>query len=251
VHWSDSGLVLSARRHGESSLVVSILTESHGRHGGLAKGGTGRSGRGLYQPGNHVDCEWHARLPDHLGNWRVELRRGFAAEVLDEPPALTALSSVCALLDRIVPEREPHAGLFGATHILLLSIAQGEAHWPELYIRWELGLLAELGFGLDLGTCAATGVAKDLTHVSPRSGRAVSREAAAPYRERLFPLPAFLTGGRGGPPANDVAIDIAQGLALTGFFLERRILQPQGGRLPAARTRLVEQLVKRTSISGI
>jgi DNA repair protein RecO (recombination protein O) len=251
LHWSDTGIVLSARRHGETSLIVHLLTEQHGRHAGVAKGGAGKGARGLYEPGNEVNCEWQARLQDHLGNWRAELKQPLAASLLDRPPELSALSAACALLDRAVPEREPHPGLFRATQLLFAALLQSEAHWPELYIRWELGLLAELGFGLDLSACAATGVTSGLTHVSPRSGRAVSAAAAGPYREKLFPLPGFLAGGRGGPPANHVAQDLRDGLQLTGFFLERRVLDPHGSRLPAARARLIEQLLRPPAASAI
>jgi DNA repair protein RecO (recombination protein O) len=251
VHWSDAGIVLSARRHGENSLVVQVLTEQHGRHGGLAKGGLGKAARGLYQPGNHLACEWSARLPEHLGNWHGELRRAVAADLLDRPAELLALSAACAMLTQAAPEREPHPGLFHATALLLDALAKADDHWPELYVRWELGLISELGFGLDLSSCAATGATDSLTHVSPRSGRAVSAAAAGPYKERLFRLPQFLAAGRGGPPAKDPAAELHDGLALTGFFLDRRLFQPHGHKLPQARARLVEHFAKAASASGI
>lgn len=251
MHWSDRGIVLSARRHGETSLVVNLLTLNHGRHAGLAKGGAGKAGRALYQPGNELACEWSARLADHLGNWKVEARRLWTAGLLDDPPRLSALSSACALVDATLPEREPHPALYGATHVLLAALAADDAHWPEVYVRWELGLLTELGFGLDLETCAATGGTDDLTHVSPRSGRAVSSAAALPYGKKLFRLPAFLSGGRGGAPANDPEADIRDGLALTGFFLHRNLFHPHQRKPPAARQRFVERFGKTSTISGI
>ena len=249
--WSDSGFILAAKPYGESSLLVSLLTEAHGRHAGLVKGGATRRNSGLYQSGNEVLGEWRARLAEHLGNWRLELKTPWSAGLLDTPDRLAALSAACAMADAALPEREPHPAVHAGFRILLAALDVDSDDWPLVYVRWELGLLAELGFGLDLDHCAATGAIEDLTHVSPKSGRAVSAAAAAPYREKLFRLPGFLAGGRGGPPANDAMADIRDGLALTGFFLERHVFQPHRQALPTARARLLERIAKASAITGI
>lgn len=242
MHWNDDGIVLAARRHGETSAVLHLLTRSHGRHGGLVRGGAGRRMRGLLQPGNELTVEWRGRLAEHLGSFTLELKASRAAALLDDAARLCAVSAACALTEAALPEREPHAPLYDAFVALLDALADGDtAAWPAVYVRWELGLLAELGFGLDLGECAASGATEDLTHVSPKSGRAVSAAAARPYRDALLRLPSFLAAGRGGPPAADSAADIRDGMALTGFFLERHVFGPQHQALPPARGRLLER----------
>ena len=234
--------MLSARRHGENATVVNLLTHEHGRHAGLARGGQGRTARGLYQPGNHVSARWRGRLPEHLGNWNAELITGFAAAVMDESGKLTALSAACAMLEAALPEREPAQKVFTDSLAFVEALAADSdgtsPRWLEAYARWELQLLADLGFGLDLSVCAATGTTENLVFVSPKSGRSVSAEAGAPYREKLLDLPAFL----GSEERADLpAIRLA--LRLTGYFLERHVFVPQGRAMPPARTRLVEALV--------
>ena len=240
MEWSDTGIVLSARRHGENAAVVSLLTEHHGRHAGLVHGARGRRARGLYQPGNTLAARWQARLAEHLGRYTCELVRARASLVLDDPPRLAALAAVCALTEATLPERLPYPQVYGDTGRLLDTLEAGE-RWAEAVVRWELALLAELGFGLDLSACAATGVVEDLAYVSPRSGRAVSREAAEPYAEKLLPLPPFLT-----KPEDDgthaAAADIVAGLRLTGWFFEKHVFGGQGGRMPAARERFIDRL---------
>lgn len=243
--------MLAVRRHGEAAGIVSLLTRDHGRHLGLARGAFGKRLSGVLQPGNAVSCTWSGRLAENLGTFRIELGRALLAPLLDDPNRLAALSAATALVELALPEREPHPSLYDGLTALLLALDDGAETWPAVYVRFELGLLAELGFGLDLTECAATGARQDLTHVSPRSGRAVSAGAAVPYAGRLLRLPSFLTGGAGGPPANDPAHDIADGLALTGFFLEQRVLGPQGQGLPPARTRLVDRLVGKSATSGV
>jgi DNA repair protein RecO (recombination protein O) len=232
VEWRDQAIVLSARRHGENALVVHVMSENHGRHAGLVPGGASRRRRGLFQPGNGIACRWRARLEEHLGTLTAELLRAHAAPLLDQPARLAGLAAACALLDAALPEREPHPAVYRA--LVALLDALGDEHsapdWGAAYVGWELGLLAELGFGLDLSACAATGAADDLAWVSPRSGRAVSAAAGARYRDRLLPLPAFLAGAT--PRA---AAEVVAGLTLTGHFLARA-----DGPLPAARDRLVE-----------
>ncbi len=238
MEWTDTGIVLSARRHGEHAAVVSLLTEHHGRHAGLAPGARGRRGRGLYQAGNTLSARWRARLPEHLGNWTCEPLRLRAATLLDDPLRLAALSAACALADATLPERHPYPAVYGMLTSLVETLAEGGC-WRGTLVRWELALLAELGFGLDLSVCSATGTTEDLAYVSPRSGRAVCRTAGAPYAKKLLPLPPFLLAADAPPPAN---ADIVAGLRLTGWFLERRIFAEQGGTMPPARHRLIERL---------
>lgn len=241
MEWSDEGLVLSARRHGENATVVAVLTRDNGRHAGLARGGQGAKARGLYQPGNHVSARWRGRLPEHLGNWTCELIAGFAATVMEEPGKLAALSAACAMLESALPEREPVPTVYADSLAFVGTLAAENGtkpYWPEAYARWELQLLADLGFGLDLSACAATGSTENLVFVSPKSGRSVSAEAGQPYRDKLLDLPAFLTAA--AAPSDPASILAA--LRLTGYFLERHVFAPQGRTIPPARTRLVEAL---------
>lgn len=239
MHWSDEALLLSVRPHGETAAIAELFTRSHGRHLGLVHGGRSRRLRPVLQMGNHVDATWKARLPDHLGHVSLELRRAHAAAAMESALTLAGLGSLCALA-RLLPERDPHPELFEIT-LFVLTYFDDSTVWPALLVRWELKLLDELGFGLDLATCALTGGKDELTHVSPRSGRSVSREAAAPYAERLLALPAFLTNGRRAPisPA-----DVAAGLALTGHFIGARLLAPRGLPMPDARDRLPALLAR-------
>lgn len=239
MQWSDEGIVLTARKHGETSLIVTLLTRDHGRHAGLVRGGAGRRSRGLYQPGNVLTADWHARLPEHLGTYRCEMVRAHAADLLSERLPLMALESAAALVETTLPEREPHTALFAGLKDLVAALKT--PGWEAAYVRWELDLLAELGFGLDLTACAATGTTEGLAYVSPRTGRAVSTAAAAPYRDRLLKLPAFLTDRDGVPPSAD---DLRAGLDLTGHFFERDIFPSLERRVPAARGRLVDAMIR-------
>ncbi|MDP6343179.1 MAG: DNA repair protein RecO [Alphaproteobacteria bacterium] len=246
MNWSDEGFVLSVRRHGESSAIVNLLTRQHGRHAGLVRGGGGRRLRGVLQPGNEVAATWRARLSEHLGSFTVELQRARAAALLASGDRLAGLTAAVGVVAAALPEREPHPALFEGFTALLDALADSPA-WPAVYVRFELGLLAELGFALDLSRCAVTGATEDLAFVSPRLGRAVSRAAAAPYRERLLPLPPFLLGAQAGDLE---AGQILDGLALTGHFLESQIFTPHNQPLPAARTRLVDRISRTTTTSG-
>lgn len=228
--WADDAVVLSARPHGETSTIVQLLTRTHGRHAGLVRGGQGSRLRGIYQAGNRVSANWSGRLPEHLGTLECELVSSYAARVMDDSDRLGALSAATAVCEGAMAEREPHPGCFEGL-VALLDALEGE-HWAEVYVRWEVALLAELGFGLDLSACAGGGENDQLAYVSPRSGRAVSLSAGTPYREKLLNLPAFLVGrGEGG------RAEVAEGLALTGFFLERHLFHPHDKALPSARQR--------------
>jgi DNA repair protein RecO (recombination protein O) len=237
MNWSDEGIVLSVRPHGETVAVVELLTRSHGRHLGLVHGGRGRRLRPVLQIGNHVEVTWKGRLPEQLGFFTVELRKGYAATAMEDTLALTGLGSLCALA-RLLPERDPHPDLYEVT-LFVLGYLDDNGIWPALYVKWELNLLAELGYGLDLTTCAATGSSEGLVWVSPKSGRAVSAAAGEPYRDRLLRLPSFLIGDRSGDVTGR---DVLDGLALTGSFLNSRVLAPRDLTMPEARHRLVAAL---------
>jgi DNA repair protein RecO (recombination protein O) len=236
MEWSDDAIVLSSRTHGETAMVLELLTRDHGRHLGLVHGGASRRVKPALQPGNSVHVQWRARLEEQLGSFTCELARSRAGELMDSRAALAGLNAFTAMASAAMPEREGHAPVFLGGEILLdAMMGDDPAHWLPLYVRWEAGLLEALGFGLDLSECAATGVKTDLTYVSPRTGRAVSRDAAGIYANRLFRLPDYLTQARAGEPASD---DIAAGLALTGHFLLERVLRPHGKEMPPARLRL-------------
>jgi len=243
MEWRDKGFVLSARRHGESGLIVELLTKEHGRHAGLVRGGQSPRRRAVVQPGNSVAASWRGRLPQHLGTLDCELIDAHAARFLDDPDRLAALGAATSLLLAALPEREPQGDLYASLAGLLEALDSGE--WAQSYVAWECDLLAGLGFGLDLGSCAATGTSDDLAYVSPRTGRAVSRAAGLPYHDKLLPLPGFLW--REGPASR---AEIVAGLALTQYFLLHHVLAPHGGKLPEARERLAERM-RRSATAGI
>lgn len=236
IEWVDTAFVVAARRHGESGLIVELLTREHGRHLGLVRGGQSPKRRSVLQPGNAVAATWRGRLPEHLGTVGCELLRANAAPLLDRPDPLAALASATALIAVALPEREPHADVF-AGFAALLAALDSAVDWPRHYVRWECDLLASLGFGLELTRCAATGATGDLAYVSPRTGRAVSRGAGRPYHDKLLPLPEFLQHEAAATQA-----DIAAGLRLTEYFLRHHLLLPQGRNLPAARTRFADRM---------
>lgn len=242
MEWRDTGIVLSARRYGESGILLSLLTAERGRHHGLVRGGAGKSARGLYQPGNVLSVLWKARLEEQLGLFSCELLEATAAAVLGDADRLAALSSACALTEAVLAERDPHQTLYDASLALMAVLSlDGPAEaraWAEAYVQWELLVLAEMGFGLDLSACAATGGTERLAWVSPKTGRAVSSEAGQPYADKLFPLPSFLTNAAEAA----TPVDILKGLRLSGWFIERYLLEPHHRRLPPARDRLLNRL---------
>ena len=237
MHWSSDAIIIGARPHGETSAIVEVFARSHGRWRGLARGGLSRRMRPVLQPGNIVSLTWRARLEDQLGHFAIEPRRLTAGRLMDDPLALAGLSALMGQL-HFLPEREPHPALHDAA-MLILEHLQERGIWPALLARFELRLLADLGFGLDLSACAATGQRHDLAWVSPRSGRAVCAAAGEPYRGRLFPLPAFLLIP--GAPAPE-AQDVLAALNLTGYFLHRRICAPRGLCLPLERQWILDHL---------
>lgn len=234
--FTSEAIVLQARKHGESSAILETFTRGQGRHNGLVRGGTGRRMRPLLQPGNIVDLEWRGRLEEHLGYYTVEIVEALAGTFMEDRLSLAGLNSIAALLREMLPEKQPLAELYDVTRIVLERLDDPDV-WPALYVRWESVLLQALGYGIDLSQCAATGETQNLTHVSPRSGRAVSEEAAQPYLDKLFRLPPFL---RGEPVAT--AEDVADGLRLTGHFLETRVQWERNRTLPEARRIMVDRL---------
>jgi DNA repair protein RecO (recombination protein O) len=236
--WTDEGILISARPLGEAHAVAEFFTAGHGRHLGLVRGGRSRRMRPLLQPGNVVSLVWRARLSDYLGSFTVELMEPHAARVLDDEAALAALGSLTVLAKHL-PERDPHRDLYLGTLEVLRALDDAKL-WPALLARWELVLLQDLGFGPDLSDCVLTGVQSDLAFVSPKSGRAVSREGGAPFRDRLLQLPRFLLED----DAETTPSDILAGFALTGHFLERDVLAPQGLTLPQSRERCLTLLAR-------
>lgn len=234
IEWRDEGTVLAVRPHGETSAIVEVFTQGHGRHAGLVRGGASRRLRGTLQPGTRVAAVWTARLEDHLGNYRLEPLRSRSALVLADRLALAGLAAVTAILTRSLPERDAHPRLYARTEALLDLLGEGDV-WPLAYLQWELALLEETGFGLALDSCAVTGSATDLVYVSPKSGRAVSRNAAGDWAPKLLPLPPVLRG-----EGQAAAEDIAAALGTTGWFLAERLAGEAG--LPAARARLVDAI---------
>ena len=233
MQWTDEGIVLGVRRLGESGVILELMTQERGRHLGLVRGGTGARLRGVLQPGNSLRATWRARLDDHLGHYLVEGINLRAAGILTAAHAVHGVTHLAALC-RLLAEREPHAGIH-ATLEQILDALDDAAVVGAMVARFELAFLAELGFGLDLSSCAATGVKDDLIYVSPRSGRAVSGAAGKAYREKLLRLPSFLRTDT--EPAS--AADLADAFALTGFFLDRHAFAPRGLAVPDARSRFV------------
>jgi DNA repair protein RecO (recombination protein O) len=235
MEWTDEGIVLGVRRHGEANAILELMTREHGRHLGLVRGGAGSRLRPVLQPGNTIRAVWRARLDEHLGHYAVEGLRLRAAGFLPVSYALYGLTHLCALA-RLLPERDPHRALQAELELILDRFDSPERAAIEV-ARFELRLLAELGFGLDLAQCAATGARHDLTYVSPKSGRAVSRAAGEAWQDRLLRLPAFLASAS---PANAVSLDdLVDAFALTAFFLDRHVLEPRGLALPDARGHFV------------
>ncbi|MBU6235877.1 MAG: DNA repair protein RecO [Alphaproteobacteria bacterium] len=234
--FQDNGIVLAARPHGEGAAVVTLLTEKLGRHAGYVHGGMSSTRlRAQLQPGALLTVGWNARTEGQLGSYTVEDASGPNPATLDDAAALAALQSVCTTLERALPERESHPALFAGTLALLDMLGHDREIWGAALVFWELSLLRELGFGLDLSKCAVTGTTENLVYVSPKSGRAVSLEAAGPYKEKLLPLPAFLRGEGGVDAA-----EIVSGLKLSGYFLEHRLYAHTTHALPEPRQRLPE-----------
>ncbi|MGY3575895.1 DNA repair protein RecO [Bradyrhizobium sp. USDA 4504] len=248
MEWTDEGIVLGVRRHGESSAIVELLTREHGRHLGLVRGGASSRMRPLLQPGNSVTAVWRARLDEHLGMYALEGTRLRAATLLGSSHAVYGVTHLAALA-RLLPERDPHEDIYEMLEGTLDDFEDAGVAAVHL-IRFELAMLTELGFGLDLENCAATGETTDLIYVSPKSGGAVSRAAGEPWRDRLLPLPAFLREGAGG--ANSWSDqDLLDGFQITGLFLLRHVLEPRGQGHSDARDGFINAVTRRRGRSAV
>lgn len=234
IDWQDEAALLAVRPFGETSVIIEVFSAAHGRHAGVVRGGTSRKVAPILQPGAQLSVAWKARLESHLGSFSVEPIRSRAAAAMGDRLALAGLNAVCGMLAMVLPEREAHAPLYERTVALLDLLGQSDV-WPLAYLRWEQALLEELGFGLDLSACAVRGVNEDLIYVSPKSGRAVSREAAGEWADRMLPLPEVLAGK--GDASND---EIIKALGTTGYFIKNRLFRSLGDRpMPGARARLI------------
>ncbi len=238
MQWTDEGIVIGVKRHGEANAILELMTREHGRHLGLVRGGFGSRLKPVLQPGNTLSANWRARLDEHLGNYTVEPMRQRASDFFGSSHAIYGVSHLAAMM-RLLPERDPHAGLYSVFEEVLDRLEDPVLAAP-LAVRFELQLLSELGFGLDLEQCASTGVRADLIYVSPKSGRAVSREAGEPWADKMLRLPAFLRDPAADPADNDVA----DGFALTGFFLARHVLEPRGLTLTDERAHFIAAILR-------
>lgn len=234
MQWTSEGLVIGIRRHGETSVIAEVMAARHGRTLGLVRGGRSSKLAATLQPGNTVQLTWRARLEEHLGTMTVEMIDARAADLIADRLRLYACQLLCDHL-RLLPERDPHDRLLGLA-VEALDDGKDRLELGAELARFELNLLDELGFGLDLSACVVTGQADGLTHVSPKSGRAVSSEAAAPYRDRLFRLPPFLISDE--PPQGPA--DIADAFRLTGHFLRQHVWEPRQTEPPATRDALIQ-----------
>ena len=233
--WRDQGIILSTRKHGETSVILEVFTPMHGRHAGVVRGGVSRKMTPILQPGGQVDLHWRARLEEHIGSFSVEPLRS-RADALSDRLALAGLNAVTALLSFALPEREPHEALYARTEPLLDLLGQNDL-WPLAYLRWEMALLEDLGYRLDLGSCAVTGTTENLILISPKSGRAVSKQGAGDWADRLLPLVPCL---KGQGDSSDQAI--LEALYVTGYFLEHKLAASLGNRpVPEARARFVDR----------
>lgn len=238
--WRETGLLLARRRHGENAAIIEVFTRKHGRHAGIVRGGTSRRMTPVLEPGNQIDVTWRARLEDHLGTYTVEPIQSRAATLMADRLTLAGLNALTSLLTFALPEREPHPNLYDGT-LAVLDMLGTSPFWPIAYLRWEMSLLEDLGFGLDLSACAVTGDTENLIYVSPKSGRAVSAAAAGKWKTKLLPLtPALLGKGDGNPT------DVTEGLRTTGHFLQTGLAAALGNKpIPEARNRLIDRLIKK------
>ena len=238
MQWSDEGIVLGVKRHGEASVILELMTREHGRHVGLVRDGTGSRMRPILQPGNRVAATWRARLDEHLGNYTIEGLELAAASFFASAQAVYGVTHLGALC-RMLPERDSHPQLYAALGDVLGGLTDVRLAGAQV-VRFELQLLSELGFGLDLDACAATGTTAELIYVSPKSGRAVSREAGQPWQDKLLRLPGFLGETSASDPS---AAELSDGFAMTGFFLSRHVFEPRGLAMPDARASFISAIV--------
>lgn len=244
MEWRDEGIVLGSRRHGETSLILEVMTREHGRHLGLVRGGRSRKQQPVLQAGNRVDIVWRARLDEHLGTFQVEALEFHAARLFESAVAVFGLQTLAAHI-RLMPERDAHPAIYETLNLLIQHLDEPSLA-GELVARFELLILDELGFGLDLTQCTATGTRTDLVYVSPKSGRAVSRQAGAPWSDKLLALPPFLLESS-RRHAGDTALDDA--FRLTGFFFARHVYEPRGMEAPEARAGFLAALRRQSLVA--
>ncbi len=248
IEWQDDGLILSARPQGENNILLSVMSEQHGRVLGILNGGQSRTKAAIIQPGNAVRCAWRTRLSEQLGHFTsLETAYPWPAMIMSQSERLLAMTAALSVVEQAMAEQQPYPATFHGLSALLESLSHSE-HWPYSYVRWEIGLLRDLGYGVDLSTCAVSGATTGLTHVSPKSARAVCAEAAAPYLEKLLKLPAFLTANES--PDSDPTQAIVEGLALTGYFLSTHVFSQKKGILPPSRTRLAHHFIDQAQKSA-
>ena len=237
MQWTDDAIFLGASPHGETSVIAEVFTRFHGRRRALVRGGRGRRLRPALQPGNLLRVTWQGRLEEQLGSFTVEPVKLHAGRIISDSFALAGLVALVSDL-HLLPERDAQPSLHEGALLILDNLEDAEI-WPALLARFELQLLSDLGFGLDLSRCAVTGTTEDLVWVSPKTGRAVSASAGAPWADRLLSLPAFLKDGDSSPPP---PADVQAALELTGHFILRRLVEPAGGRMPIERQWILDGL---------
>ena len=244
MQWQDQAIILGIKRHGETSVIAEVMTRERGRHLGLVRSGRSRAMQPVLQAGNQVDVVWRARLDEHLGEFRIEPLRLRAARLMETATSVYGIQAMGALL-RLLPERDPHPHLYEALDVILENL-HDPADAGELFVRFELAVLNDLGFGLDLAECAATGTRDDLAYVSPKSGRAVCRSAGAPWADKMLALPSFLWIGDSTAADRD---SLAAAFRLTGFFLNRHVYEPRGIEVAAARDAFVQTALKALAVA--
>lgn len=240
MEWVDEGIILGVRKHGETSAIVEVMTRHHGRHLGLVRGGRSRRMQPVLQIGNSIDIVWRARLDEHLGSFQVEPVRLRAAQLMENAIGVNGIQALAAIL-RLLPERDPHENLYEILEVIIDNL-EAPADAGELFVRFELTVLNELGFGLDLEACAATGVKTDLLYISPKSGRAVSAQAGEPWKDKLFLYPEFLHSGK-RMAATGASLTAA--FAMTNFFFDRHIYTPRGIECPNSREGFIQALIRK------
>ncbi len=240
IEWDDIGIIISSRRYGESDVILHTLTQNHGSHYGLVKGGASRKRRADFQIGNLLNLKWKARILENLGTYTCNLEYSFSANFLDNSEVIMKILTLCSIADSVLPEREPCNNIFTQAYHLLKVL--NDNYWISSYTKWELNILSHLGFGLSLNTCALTGVSDELIYVSPRSGRAVSKSAGQPYSKKLLPLPEFLYNSKIIDPSIK---DMICAMDLTEFFLLRHVYDSDIDKIPNARKRLRSSILDR------
>lgn len=242
MEWQDQGAVLAVRKHGETSVILEVFTQTHGRHAGVVRGGISRKMTPHLQPGGQISVTWKARLEDHLGSFTIEPLKSRAAAIMEDPLALAGLNAMTSILSATLPEREPHGYLYAETMRLMDRLGT-DPTWVLAYLHWEVSLLEELGFALDLSACAVTGSPDDLCFVSPKTGRAVSRQGAGEWADRLLPLPQCLLG-----QSSVDFVEIGQGLKTSGHFLAKILAELSDTALPVARERLLNRIAREAAV---